>query len=148
MEAVASEGLVLHTLPAILVLDKVVKHAEPSRLQARFFGYNMDGYGRLEAVAKGFRVMRPHAVLHGFAASQGPVAFDVAHLPIPEEKARLHPYAVVETREARLDPLLITLLIPAKGMGETVTAQIQPAADTFEIRLRHGNRHARCRKAM
>ena len=75
----------------------------------------------------------------------GPVAFDVAHLPIPEETARLHPYAAVETREARLDPLLITLLIPAKGTGETVAAQIQPAADTFEIRLRHGNRRARCR---
>ena len=146
VQSVTRTVVMLYRLPAILVLDKVVKRAEPSRLQARFFGYNRDGEGRLEADADGFRAWRPRAVLHGFAASQGSVAFAVDQLPIPEETAQKHPFAAVETLEARQDPLRITVLIPEKGTGGNVAAQIQPGADgTFEIRLRHGNRRARCR---
>ena len=138
--------VILHTLPALLVLDKVVKNTEPSRLQARFFGYNLDGQGRLEADTDEFRMRRPHARLHGFSASQGPVAFTVDQLPIPEETAQKHPFAAVETLEARKDSLLITVLIPEKGTGGTVAAQIQPVAEaSFEINLRNNDQRARCR---
>ena len=58
----------------------------------------------------------------------------------------MHPFASVETLEARQDPLLITVLIPEKGTGENVAAQIQPGIDgTFEIHLHHGDQRARCR---
>ena len=146
VQSVTRTVMILYTLPAILVIDKVAKRAEPSRVQARFFGYNLDGEGRLEARADGFRTMRPHAVLHGFAASRGPVTFTVDQLPIPEETAQKHPFAAVETQEARKDPLLITVLIPEKGAGGNVKAEIQQRdAATFEIDLRHGDRSARCR---
>ena len=139
--------IMLYATPTILVLDKVVKRTEPSRLQARFFGYNLDGQGRLEADAKGFHLMRPRAVLNGFAASHGPVAFTVAQLPIPEETARLHPYAAVETEEARLESLLITVLIAERGNSRSAPVQIQrDGEDAFEIVLGRSDRFsARCR---
>ena len=138
--------VVLYNLPALLVLDKVVKHAEPSQLQARFFGYNLDGQGRLEADADGFRAIRPGAVLHGFATSHGAVFFQTARLPILEETAQMHPFAAVETQEARKDPLLITVLMPEQGRGGSITAQMQrDDVGRFEMVLRHGERRARCR---
>ena len=56
------------------------------------------------------------------------------------------PYAAVDTRDARHDPLLITVLVPEQGSGGAVTAEIQPRADaTFAVRLRQGDRRATCR---
>jgi len=138
--------IVLHELPAVVVLDKVVKQTEPSTLQARFFGYNKDGEGRIEATDSGFQTFRPHASLKGFAKGSGNVQFETKHLPIADDLAPLHPFAEVATQDARLDPLLITVLLPQKSTDSQTIAQIAPQGDgTYEINIQQGDKTQRCR---
>ncbi len=138
--------VVLHELPAVLVLDKVRKESLPSRLQARFFGYNLDGKGHLDAGAGGFVTRRPGATLQGLAGAAGGVTIRAGTLPIPEATAALHPFAEVSTQEARLAPFLVTVLVLERGAGGEASAQLfsQPGG-VYDITLRHGDATARCR---
>lgn len=104
--------IVLYRVPAIIVLDKVIKTRNPSRIQARYFGYNRDGSGRIEANGGGFLVTRPGAILTAVSGSPLGAAAHADTLPVPEETARLHPFAEVGTRNPGLAPFLITVLVP------------------------------------
>ncbi|MDH3252907.1 MAG: heparinase II/III-family protein, partial [Ignavibacteria bacterium] len=79
--------VMLYDVPAVLVLDKVMKKSEPSTVQARFFCYNNDGDGRITADATGFTIVRPAAQLRGITVSNGDVASSTATLPIPDKQA-------------------------------------------------------------
>lgn len=144
--AVTRTVVVLHEVPAVLVLDKVVKQTEPSTLQARYFGYNMDGEGRIEATASAFQTMRPHASLHGFGHATGGVQVEAKKLPIVEDLAQKHPFAEIATQEARLDSFLITVLLPRQNEGDAVSAQIVTQDDgTYALTIQHGESTKRCR---
>ncbi len=146
VSSVTRTVVVLYDLPAVLVLDKVRKESLPSRLQARFFGYNLDGRGRIEAGAGGFVTRRPGATLQGLAGAAGGVTIRAGTLPIPEATAALHPFAEVATQEARLEPFLVTVLLPERGAGGDASAEIQTQpGGVFDVTLRHGDATARCR---
>ncbi len=138
--------LVLHALPAVLVLDKVLKTSTPSVLQARFFAHNPDGKATLEASANGFTTARPNAGLTGVAAGNAGITCRTEHLPIPDETARLHPFALAETTTPRLDPFLVTALVP-HAAGAPAEASIVPLAggNRYEITLRQGAQTVRVR---
>ena len=124
--------LVFHALPAVVVLDKVMKRAVPSRLQARFFADNRDGRGRVAVSAEGFRITRLGAVLHGVSTG----AATAGRLPIPEATARRHPFAEVETPAPHLNPLLVTVLLPERGTGGAASATIRPHDDGAAVAIR------------
>jgi len=138
--------VVLHALPAVLILDKVLKRAERSHLQARFFAYNLDGDGRIEAAAAHFVTHRPGVLLHGLAHAPGGARSRAGVLPIPEETAQQHPFAEAATQEARLAPLLITVLAPERGTAGRVSARIRDLSrGVYEVTVRHPDHEAHCR---
>lgn len=137
--------VVLPRLPAVLVLDKVLKTAEPSKLQARYFAYNLDGKGSIEVDGATFRTHRPGATLQGIAFAPGGAVARTAILPIPDEKARQHPFAEVETRESGLAPALLTVLLPVKSGGSATAEVVQVEAGIFDVALSHGSRAAHVR---
>lgn len=146
VRSVTRTVIVLHELPALVVLDKVLKTARPSRLQARFFAYNLDGEGRVEAAEKTFRILRPHASLLGVASAVQGIEAHTGRLPIPEERARRHPFIEVSTHEADLESMLITVLLPERGTGGQASALIQAhPGGVHDVDIRHGDRTARCR---
>ncbi len=146
VKSVTRTVLVLHEVPAVLVLDKVIKTAQTSRIQARFFAYNLDGKGSIVAERNGFKTLRPRAELHAFAASQNGLGVEVQRLPIPEENAAKHPFAEVSTQTPGLESFLVTVLQPVRK-GDTPSAvQISPAgAREFVIQLNGSSRQLSCR---
>ena len=54
--------------------------------------------------------------------------------------------AEVVTLEARLDPLLITVLLPERSAGGHASARILPqAGGVYEVNVGHSDHTARCR---
>ncbi len=146
VRSVTRTVVVLYALPAVLVFDKVLKDATPSHVQARFFGDNRDGATRLEAGVGGFRTRRPQARLHAFALAPGGVDVHIGRLPVPEETAARHPFAEVGTREARLDPFLLTVLLPVRDRRPDPAATLQATgAGVYTVEIEQGGRRVRCR---
>ena len=138
--------IVLYDFPAVIVIDKVLKIQNPSQIQARFFGYNMDGKGRVEADETRFRSIRPGVTMLGAASSPMGVAARIDILPIPEETALLHPFAKIATQEASLAPILVTVLIPQNIGAADANIEFRSPGDaaTHEITGSQGNRRFRC----
>ncbi|NBC18703.1 MAG: hypothetical protein GVY18_15475 [Bacteroidetes bacterium] len=103
---------VLYDLPAVVLLDKVTTDGTPVRLQARHFGDNRDDACRITADGATFELTRPYATLHATGLGPLPVTAQPGRLPIPEDRARQHPFADLATDEAATAPLLITVLRP------------------------------------
>jgi hypothetical protein len=112
VRSVTRTVVMLTTLPAVVVVDKVIKASTPSRIQARFFCFNNDGNGSVVADESGFTILRPTALLGGYSIAQGGVSFASHELPIPEETARMHPFAEVSTTVPALETCLVTVLLP------------------------------------
>lgn len=131
--------VMLHRTPAIVIIDKVTKKTTPSTIQSRFFGYNMDEQGKIEASTNTFTIHRPLAKLKGTPIGNGVQKVEVPVLPIPEDVAALHPLVQANMAQASLAPLLITVLVPQKqGMADAV---VNWAADDdrYEISIKHAD---------
>jgi hypothetical protein len=123
VRSVTRTVLVLPALPAVVVLDKVIKARTASRITARYFAHNNDGKASVATNAGGFTIERPHAQMAALAGATAGVTVRAGHLPIPEETARLHPFVDVETAETRLDPLLVTVLVQRRE-GDLTEANV------------------------
>lgn len=138
--------IVLHRLPAVVVVDKVRKKSQPSRLQARFFAYNNDGAGRVDAGNSSFQTSRPAATLLGEAYSPAGVTIASSVLPIPEETAAKYPFAEVATQTEGLEPLLLTVLLPEqRASGEAFARFTVENGGEIGVQLRNAGGDARCR---
>ena len=137
VESVTRTVVILHEIPVILVIDKVIKQAIPSFLQARFFAFNLDENATLETSSEyHFTVRRPNARLHGFAFSSDSSAIEQSRLPIPEDVAILHPFIEVQTQTASMRPLLITVLSPAQPEDSDPVVSVQSDADQHAVLIR------------
>lgn len=145
VKSVTRTVVVLYEIPAILLLDKVQKTNNPSRIQARFFGYNNDGKGRITARESGFTITRPSAQLHGYCFGNNDISVTTNKLPIPKEKADMYPFVEVSTRNAQTESFLISVLLPESGDGEQASVDIQrQKGDRYIVEIRNGNRGATC----
>lgn len=132
--------LVLEQVPAAVVIDKVIKKNEPSRIQARFFAYNNDGKGSVTAEESGFTVVRPLALLGARSIANGKELYRSALLPIPEEQAKMHPYAEVATETPQKESILVTVLLPFKGTSGTGTVQLKREGNTYSAHIGDASR--------
>ena len=133
VRSVTRTVVLLDRVPAVVVVDKVIKSAEPSRIQARFFGYNNDGKGRVEANEQGFLTRRPRAVLVGRAVGSTPVTYRSAILPIPQPQAGMHPFAEVGTVTPEREVLLVTVLLAGRSTPGKVESVRK--GNTYDLRI-------------
>jgi hypothetical protein len=112
--------IVLNRVPAVVVLDKVIKKSEPSRIHARFFAQNIDGKGKVTADDDSFTLVRPYAMLGGRSIGSGPEEYRSALPPIPAEVAAKYPFAEVGTTQPSKEPFLLTVLLPFTENETTV----------------------------
>lgn len=146
VQSVTRTVVVLHQLPAVLIFDKVTKAVQPATIQARFFAYNLDGKGSVNATADGFVTRRPLARLLAVTASDQGVRTAVGRLPIPAEVAAKHPFAEVATQTSSLAPFLVTVLLPATAEGAVPIVRItREGVGIFLIRLTQNDRMLSCR---
>lgn len=137
VESITRTVVTIYDLPALVVLDKVRKKSQASRLQARYFCYNNDGNGHIEAGKDGFTILRPRARLLGRSVSNAPVAFISGKLPIPAERAQMHPFVEVRTREPVKEPFLVTVLQPVGHRYPEPNVHLEAAnePDTYRLEI-------------
>jgi hypothetical protein len=127
--------IVLTDIPAVILVDKVVKGSLPSTIQARFYTYNNDEKGRVSRDDAGFSLFRPAACLEGRSASTAGVTY-VQGLPaIPPEQARLYPYVDVGTLRPSKSICLATVLLPAPGPTPTGIAEVVATSTGFQAKI-------------
>jgi hypothetical protein len=83
--------------PAVVVLDKVIKGSEPSRVSSRWHVENSDGQGSISAGASSLTIERPHARL--FTALNGDAAQQVETGRFDSER-KDHPFLYGEVTDA------------------------------------------------
>jgi hypothetical protein len=128
--------VILYELPAIVLIDKVIKTDHPSKIQARFFGYNNDGNGRVVAEESGFTLVRPAALLAGYGLANSDVRYASSQLPIPPERARKHPFAEISTTSPEMESCMVTVLMPFKGQTSgTGTVQMKKEGNEYHAHI-------------
>jgi hypothetical protein len=93
--------------------------AAPLRLSARFFGYNLDGAGSIEADQSTFVIRRPGTVASVSTWSPDGIAVSVDQLPIPEDRASQHPFAEVSTQSKSEIQTIVSVIRPTAS-GDAV----------------------------
>jgi hypothetical protein len=146
VKSVTRTVVMLYELPAIVLIDKVIKTGQPSSIQARFFGYNNDGNGRVMAEESGFTIVRPTALLAGYGIANGDVTYASSQLPIPPERARKHPFAEVSTTSPEMESCMVTVLMPFKGQSSgTGMVQMKKEGNEYHANIRDGVRSVNLR---
>ena len=144
IESVTRTLIVIYHLPAVLVFDKLIKKANPSLLQARLFGFNHDGHGRVETSNSSFVMHRRHARLYGAAASSAESVARTRSLPIPEEVAEVHPFVEITTVKPSLESSLMTVLAPTRHPGSPMKPHVIHDAGRYTITIQGQGNMARC----
>jgi hypothetical protein len=133
LRRVARTVVTLFDAPAVVVIDRMARFEGLSQLQARFFGYNYDGSGQVEALDKGFKIVRPEAVAVARVLSTGQITTSVGSLPIPEEQATRHPFVEVGTVEPSMESTLVTVLSIGRSTTTIPEVSFERTSDGFRI---------------
>ena len=132
--AITRTVITLTRIPAVVLVDKVIKHKTPSTIQARFYTYNSDAKGSIDAGTGSFTINRPSARLSGSAGAAAGVLYRTAFPDIPSEQSRLYPYVDVSTTLPQKEICLVTVLLPtANGVAGNVTVQRDSTTYTIAI---------------
>jgi hypothetical protein len=137
--------VMLKTVPAAVVIDKVMKKTTASRIQARFYAYNSDDRGSVSADDAGFRVFRPGARLGGWSAAQAGVGYNAAEPDIPRELARKFPYVDVSTTRPEKEICLVTVLLPTAGEGPGGKVEMKRDVNVYTANITAGTASVRVR---
>ena len=126
VEVITRTMITLTRVPAVIVIDKLIKKTTPSTLQARFYAFNTDGKGSATAAEEGFAITRPSAMLRGLAIAGSGVAVHSALPDIPAERAKTYPFIEASTVRPQKESFLVSVLEAVRGTGRgsaTVTAE-------------------------
>jgi hypothetical protein len=129
IDSVTRTILVLHDIPAVVVLDKVQKDTMPSIISARYFGYNLDGEGRMAGAQDGFTAVRPLARLQAKTFAPGGTLCSVGRLQIEKERADQHPFVDATAVLSSTHPFLATVLIPEPAETSAASVVFTPGSD-------------------
>jgi hypothetical protein len=132
--------ITLTEVPAVVVVDKVIKSNDPSVIQARFYGFNNDGKGTIVAAQSGFTITRPYATLSGNASSEAGVSFISGVPDIPAAQAVLYPYVDVATAHPSKETCLVTVLLPSGAQGPKATASVTRSGSIYTATITSGGR--------
>jgi hypothetical protein len=140
VRSVTRTVVALTQLPAVVVVDKVMKNSTPSTVQARFYAYNSDGAGTITTAQDIFTVTRPHARLVGTASSSAGVTCTVSLPDIPSSQAILYPFAEVATVQPGIESCLVTVLLPSSSGGVIGSARISHDGPVYTTTISAGAR--------
>jgi hypothetical protein len=135
--------VVLFAVPAAIIVDRVLKWRVPSRVQARFFGYNWDGQLQQEIFPGGFVVRRPGAVLRATHYSGCGIGALRGHLQIPDEQAVRHPFIELSTVHVSTAVTVVTVLSIARPGAPIPSATIERSGEEILATVRSADRRAR-----
>jgi len=145
VQSITRTVVTLTELPAVVIVDKVLKRDTASTVLARFYGYNTDGKGSVVVHQEAFTITRPLARLTGSAASNSGVKYTASLPDIPPAQARLYPYADVATAQPAKEVCLVTVLVPTQSAGTIGSARVDREGAVYTAHISSGNRTASVR---
>jgi hypothetical protein len=143
IKAVVRTVVVLYDLAVVIVVDRLAKWRQDSRLEARFFGDNWDGQCTVSVLPDGFSIKRPGAVATATLFCREAVTVRTDQLPIPAERAVKYPFVAVETAVAA-DITLVTALALAPTTGTPAIITFSPEADEIAVAVQAAAGSAVC----
>jgi hypothetical protein len=132
VESITRTMITLTRVPAVIVVDKLIKKSTPSTLQARFYAFNTDGKGSATSAEGGFTITRPTAVLRGQAIAGTGVTVRSALPEIPAERAKTYPFIEASTVRPQKESFLVSVLEPVRGTGRG-TAAITMDGNAYKV---------------
>jgi hypothetical protein len=132
VESITRTMITLTRVPAVIVIDKLIKKSTPSTLQARFYAFNTDGKGSATSTEGGFTITRPTAVLRGQAIAGSGVTVHSALPEIPAERAKTYPFIEASTVRPQKESFLVSVLEPVRGTGRG-SAVITMDGDAYKV---------------
>jgi hypothetical protein len=142
VQSVTRTVVTLTEIPAVVVIDKIVKKNVPSKVQARYFAHNSDGKGSIVAADSSLTVMRPHARLAVRAASNAGLTYATMLPDIPPAQAQLYPFAEIGTTQPEKEICLVTILQPYHPGGAGEAARIVRDGSIYTAQFSLGGRSA------
>lgn len=135
--------IVLFDLHAVIVVDRVTKWKEASKVEARFFADNWDGQGAITTESDGFFIQRPLANARAKIYSRNQYTIRTDQLPIPADRAAKHPFVDVEMEPAMASTLVTVIEIGSTELSDLTTA-VTMSGDEIGFNLTRGGADVRC----
>jgi hypothetical protein len=135
VQSVTRSVIILYRIPAVVVLDKVIKKSEPSVIQARFYASNTDGKGSVTVDESSFTIVRPHAFLGGRSIGSAGASYRAGRPAIPERQAVQHPFADVSSVTPEREILLCSVLVPLRNSSGVATVQLTRKENIYSAHI-------------
>lgn len=141
VEAVTRTVIFIPEAPCLLILDKVTKATEPSRITARWHLENRDGTGDMVIdTADTFHFIRPAARLHVTTAGSEPVLAGGGGFTFSENPVDYR-FADVTTEEANRETFLVTVATALRPDEPDPVVEITNDGRTWKVHyMKQGSR--------
>ena len=117
IRSVARGIVVFFDLPVVVVIDRVTRWRDTATVEARFFGDNWGDRCILGLIPDGFEIARPRAKAVAKVFGRHPLHLRTDLLPIPAERARLHPFVAITTPAVMATTLITVFSFPGTNAG-------------------------------
>ncbi len=142
IKSVTRTTLVFQDLPALVVLDKVMKSEQPSTVTARWFAENRDKKAEIKSKSNTFTITRPHAKFYAVCAGSPDANAVTSKLPLPDSLG-VFKYVDVATKEKSKDAFLIMAGAPLTLDDAEPEISIKNTDDTWLIEIAKDNKKLR-----
>jgi Heparinase II/III-like protein len=134
VKSVTRTTLVFPDVPALIVIDKLLKSGEPSSFAARWFAENRDGNAMCAGNESTFVVSRPQAKFVGACAGSPGVVVRAAKLPLPDSVG-VYQYIDVATTQKTKDAFMIMAGVPMLTNGAPPEISIRKAEGQWLVEI-------------
>ncbi len=141
IKSVTRTVIVFREIPALVVIDKLIKDKTPSTFSARWHIENEDNQGTGSANASGFTISRPDARFYAIAGGSQTVQTESRTLPIPESSG-VFPYIETVLTVPETAPVLVMAGTPLTPPEDDPDLSIEPTADGWQVTIKK-DQHAK-----
>ncbi|HNR69395.1 MAG TPA: heparinase II/III family protein [bacterium] len=141
VESVTRSVIVLLDLPAVVVVDKLIKKHDRSLFSARWHIENQDSEGGAKIDGRRFVIQRPLARFAGMVAGSENLQVELQTLPIPVGEG-VYPFVEIGTKKKAKSALLLMAGCPLRSDEKIPEINIEKKGDYWRIRISRQGRSA------
>ncbi|NNE34626.1 MAG: hypothetical protein HKN13_05295 [Rhodothermales bacterium] len=126
-------------VPAVVVLDKIIKQSQPSIFASRWHAENADGQAAIKFSDQSFVIARPQARLHATVASNVPQSVAVGEF-VSANKDHPYKFVEVESSQQALQSLSVMVAIAVRSGEPDPTIEIVQGSGEWTIDMQRNDK--------
>ena len=134
VKSVTRTVVVFDKIPAVIVLDKLIKNENPSNFAARWHIENSDKNGKGTFDKNSFVISRPHAKLYSVCAGSPQIQVDSDFLPLPESFGAF-PFVDVASIQQTKEAFIVMAATPLEKNESLPIIKIENNTNQWTIQL-------------